>query len=280
MPRPVIQHPIHKLDQGQYRSLTDTLAVEEPLEIRLSFGPTGQREERPLSITMRTPGDDHDLVAGFLFTEGLIGQMSDIAEIRHTGQALHPESEENIILATLHPQVRVDFEQLSRHFYTSSSCGVCGKSSIEMVRQASCYFPRKGHPQVTHKQLLQLPAQLRAAQAVFQDTGGIHAAALFGEDGRLLIREDVGRHNALDKLIGAALAKGMIPLREHLLLLSGRISFELVQKALMAGIPIVAAMGAPSSLAVALAEENGMTLAGFLSQDRFNLYCGKERVVL
>lgn len=270
-----------KVESDQHRLAHDVLAVEEPLEIQLGFGAAGNRTQRSLSITMRTPGQDAELAAGFLFTEGIIGQASHIIDTRHVGQALHEDAQDNVVLVELSSDVALDFEQLSRHFYTSSSCGVCGKASIDMVRTTTCYYPRHGHPQVTPGLLHQLPERLRQAQALFEHTGGIHAAGLFDAAGQLiLMREDVGRHNALDKLIGAALLQGLLPLREHIVLVSGRVSFELVQKAAMAGVPILAAVGAPSSLAVRLAGEHGMTIVGFLRNQRFNVYRGQERIVL
>jgi FdhD protein len=259
----------------------DLLAVEEPLEIKLAFGPAGQRQQRSLAVTMRTPGQDEELALGFLFTEGLIGKAADVTEMRHLAQAQVPEARDNILLVELAASIAVDYERLSRHFYTSSSCGVCGKSSIELVEGVSCYYPSKGLPLVAREIILQLPKQLLGQQALFECTGGIHAAAAFDDQGQLIaLREDVGRHNALDKLLGAALAAGQIPRRDHIVMLSGRLSFELVQKAAMAGVPIMAAVGAPSSLAVELAQEHGMTLIGFLRGERFNIYCGEERIVL
>lgn len=259
----------------------DTLAREEPLEIKLAYGPYGQRQSRSLAVTMRTPGQDEELAAGFLFTEGIIGKASDIREMRHVGEALAPEASENILLVELAEELPVDFDKLNRHFYTSSSCGVCGKASIDMVRSTSCYFPRRAFPEISVETLRSLPDKLSQEQAIFECTGGIHAAAAFTPGGELLLmREDVGRHNALDKLIGAALLQGKIPLREQAILLSGRLSFELVQKSVMAGAPILAAVGAPSSLAVELGEDYGMTLVGFLRGQAFNIYCGEERVIL
>ncbi|MCG8328202.1 MAG: formate dehydrogenase accessory sulfurtransferase FdhD [Chitinophagales bacterium] len=279
MPGPTSQLKITKNEKGQFLMAEDMVVVEEPLEIKLLTGPLTNRESRSLAVTMRTPGQDNELAAGFLFTEGLIGKQDDIIAIQHVGQALHPDAKDNIIQVELSPELQLDFDKLSRHFYTSSSCGVCGKTSIEMVRSTSCYYPRKQHPVISSSFLYSLPPMLRPTQSIFEFTGGIHAAALFNTKGELLlIREDVGRHNALDKLLGAALMQGMLPLREHIVLLSGRAGFELVQKALMAGVPILAAVGAPSSLAVELADDYGMTLVGFLRGERFNVYCGQERI--
>lgn len=270
-----------RVEGAEYYSRADVLAREEPLEIKLAYGPHGQRQQRSLAVTMRTPGQDEELAAGFLFTEGIIGKASDIKDMRHDGGGLAAESRENILLVELEEELPVDFEKLNRHFYTSSSCGVCGKASIDMVRSTSCYFPRRTHPQITPEILKSLPGKLSEEQAIFECTGGIHAAAAFTPGGELLLmREDVGRHNALDKLLGAALMQGQMPLREQAILLSGRLSFELVQKSVMAGVPILAAVGAPSSLAVELAEEYGMTLVGFLRGQAFNVYCGEERLLL
>jgi FdhD protein len=271
--------PVLQFKAGQQLERPDLIACEEPLEIKLAFGPADNRQHRSLAITMRTPGQDAILAIGFLFTEGIIGKASDIIGARHVGQALSPESAENILLVELAPELKFDFEKLNRHFYTSSSCGVCGKTSIEMVRTVNLHYPRKGYPVLTPQQIQSFPDQLKAQQSLFEQTGGIHAAASFGTNGRLNhVREDVGRHNAMDKLIGTALENGNFPLRDQAVMVSGRLSFELVQKASMAGVPILVAVGAPSTLAVELAEENGMTLVGFLRGERFNVYCGAERI--
>ncbi len=257
----------------------DVLAIEEPMEIRIAWGKGTQRGEKSLSITMRTPGADVDLAMGFLFTEGIIARSSDILAVKFPAAGLQEDARENVILLELHPDLAFEPDRLSRHFYTSSSCGVCGKTSIELVQQTICHFPKKGVPQVSKQILTQLSEALVRAQPIFSQTGGIHAAGLFSPGGELLLgREDVGRHNALDKLIGAALRKDLIPLSEYVLLVSGRASFELVQKALMAGIPLLAAVGAPSSLAVELAEDYDMTLIGFLKEHSFNLYAGPGRL--
>ncbi len=271
---------IHTYTGGKFQSRADKLALEEPLEIQLRFGSADQRETRSLAVTMRTPGHDEALALGFLFTESIIGHYHQVLETKHVGNQLAESSRKNVLLVQLSPDLQLDFNRLNRHFYTSSSCGVCGKASLEMVQAVSGYFPQAGLPKVTTEILGQLPARLRAAQPLFDHTGGIHGAALFNARGELLVlKEDVGRHNALDKVLGTVLAQGLLPLRDHIILVSGRLSFELVQKAAMAGVPILAAVGAPSSLAVALAEESGITLIGFLREDRFNVYSGMERVV-
>ncbi|MFN7926532.1 MAG: formate dehydrogenase accessory sulfurtransferase FdhD [Blastocatellia bacterium] len=222
-----------------------------------------------------TPGHDFDLAAGFLFTEGIVQHAGQITALHHCGD------QDNIVRVELAADVTVDFARLQRHFYTSSSCGVCGKTSIEALQANACPTLPELSWQIAADLVHDLPAQLRAAQSVFDTTGGLHAAALFQPTGELAaLREDVGRHNAVDKLIGAALQSGDTPLHHHLLLVSGRASFELVQKALMAGLPMLAAVGAPSSLAVELARAFGMTLIGFVRDGRFNIYCGPERIQL
>ena len=270
---------VQKVRRGQLSSRADLLAEEEPLEIKIASGALDARQYQSLAITMRTPGQDADLVTGFLFTEGIIARPQQLQAVRHVGQALATTSQDNVILAELDPSTGFDTERFSRHFYTSSSCGVCGKTSIEMVRSVSCYYPRNGFPKLSDSVLYNLPDRLRHAQSLFEQTGGIHASGLFTPEGELvLMREDVGRHNALDKLIGAALQQDIFPLRNHIVLVSGRISFELVQKAAMAGVPVLAAVGAPSSLAVSLAEEHGMTLVGFLRDGRCNIYHDQNRI--
>jgi FdhD protein len=251
---------------------SDLLAVEEPLEIRLGVGGAGRRRHRAVSVTMRTPGHDRELAVGFLFTEGIIAAREQIL-------AVHACQRGNVVRVDLRPGVTVDLGRLDRHFYTASSCGVCGKASLEAVRVAPHRRPHDGRPVVEAAVIQRLPETLRAAQNVFDRTGGLHAAALFDARGNLQgVREDVGRHNALDKLIGAAFLAGRTPLGDGVLLVSGRASFELVQKAAVAGIPVLAAVGAPSSLAVDLAREHGLTLLGFVRRDRLNLYTGAGRI--
>lgn len=251
---------------------SDLLAVEEPLEIRLGYDVGGRRSHAVVSITMRTPGHDHELAVGFLFTEGILTAPQQVA-------SLHSCAAGNTVCVDLRPGVAVDLTRLERHFYTSSSCGVCGKASLELLRVRVRHRPHPGSPRVESEIIYRLPETLREAQAIFARTGGLHASALFNAQGHLLcLREDVGRHNALDKLIGAQFVAGRTPLSQDVLLVSGRVSFELVQKAAIAGIPILAAVGAPSSLAVSLAREHGLTVLGFVRQDRFNIYTGGERI--
>ncbi len=258
---------IIRWQDGRSVTATDQLAAEEPLEIRV--------DSRSVSVTMRTPGHDPELAIGFLVTEGIIRQRDEVRDIRTSPR----NRAGNVVDVLLAPEVQVDFTRLTRHVFASSSCGLCGKASIAAVRGQ---FPRvTSEFTVAPETLLALPDRMRAAQTTFASTGGLHAAALFTATGELLVlREDVGRHNAVDKVLGRAFLDGLTPLRDHLLLVSGRTSFELMQKALAAGIALVAAVSAPSSLAVEFARANGQTLVGFLRDGRFNLYAGRKRVKL
>jgi FdhD protein len=255
---------------ADYRA--DLLAVEEPLEIRV--------DGEPLTVTMRTPGDDIDLAAGFLFTEGLLTRLGDVREIRMCDEnvAAVTVADDGLLRARVNG---VDGSQsAARKFLTTSACGVCGKDSIEAIRVRSAFDVAADPVRVSPAILAGLPDRLRDAQRVFSRTGGLHAAGLFTPDGTLLVlREDVGRHNAVDKVAGWALRSGLVPLTGHVLLVSGRASFELAQKALMLGLPVLAAVSAPSSLAVSLAEEGGMTLIGFLRGATMNVYAGQQRVI-
>lgn len=259
----------------------DFVAVEEPLEIRLGFGPTHQRQQQSISITMRTPGHDFELAVGFLLTEGIIENAQSIAHIDHCGPPAG--NFHNIIRIDLSADVPFDFTRLKRHFYTTSSCGVCGKTSIEALRTNNKYI---NQPALTPSlcfdfaSIHRLPEKLLASQPTFGQTGGLHAAALVSSNPVQLrfVREDVGRHNAVDKVIGAALMENLLPLSDYLLFVSGRASFELMQKSAMAGIPFLAAVGAPSSLAVELAKDLDMTLVGFVRNQRFNIYHGAWRI--
>lgn len=267
---------IHKISGESLSEAPDLLAVEEPLEIRLGFGPVTDRQQRPVSVTMRTPGHDEELAMGFLFTEGIIHQPADIVSCRHCVQ--DSQKEGNVLRVELHPDVVVDWSRLERNTFTSSSCGLCGKATIDAVMAISPGAVTSDfsvEPAILHA----LPERVRQVQRAFAYTGGIHAAALFDADGKLLIvREDIGRHNALDKLIGAAFWQNWLPLSQFGIFLSGRIGVELVQKSWLAGVPMLAAVGAPSSLAVQMAKEAHMTLAGFVRDSRFNLYSEPERV--
>lgn len=269
---------INKIFREQTVDVNDVLAIEEPLEIRIGFtGPDGKREHQAISITMRTPGDDFELAAGFLFTEGIITSNEQVTAVKHCGRFGQPGFK-NTVRVDLNDGVPVDFKKLERHFYTTSSCGVCGKTSIEALQTGARKIENDGFA-VRSDLIHSLPEKMRQDQNVFEQTGGLHASALFDSNGNLdILREDVGRHNALDKIIGAKFLAGQTPLTDKLLLLSGRISFELVQKALMAGIPLIVAVGPPSSLAVKLAAEFNITLVGFVRDGRFNIYTGKERI--
>lgn len=264
-----------RIRDGAVSTRPDTLVAEEPLEIRLNG--------RPLAITMRTPGDDFALAAGFLVSEGVLGSADDVRSIVYcAGARADGSNTYNVVDVQLAPGVPVPDITLERNVYTTSSCGLCGKASLDAVR-TTARFPIADTPpvRVTPGLLSALPGRLRAAQRVFDRTGGLHAAALFSPEGELVdVREDVGRHNAVDKLVGRALREGRLPLSRSVLLVSGRASFELAQKAVMAGIPVLAAVSAPSSLAVDLAAETGLTLIGFLRGGSMNVYAGEERVDL
>ena len=280
--RNVVELSVRKVNgAGVHEAELDALAVEEPLEIRLdvAIDHEPRRVVRTVSVTMRTPGDDFDLAAGFLFTEGIVRGAHDIASMRHCGRVTGDASFENSVCVEIRAGAAVDFARLERHLYTSSSCGVCGKTSLDAVLTSAAYAIARGAPRVEASAVHAMQARLRASQVSFARTGGLHAAALFDRDGALLsFREDVGRHNAVDKLLGAELRAGRVPLDGRVLFLSGRASFELVQKARMAGIAFVAAVGAPSSLAVELADASDMTLLGFVRDGRFNVYAGEERI--
>lgn len=248
----------------------DLLVTEEPLEIRLGHGPTDDRREVRLSVTMRTPGNDEELSRGFLFTEGIIHDPAEIVRIVPC-ENVKEEERGNVVRAELDPTVQLDPSRWQRNFYTTSSCGVCGKTSLDAVH-AQCTREMEPFGPVDGEVIASLPEKMRAAQTVFEHTGGIHAAALFDREGHLLIlREDIGRHNAVDKVIGALLQLELSTTGLQLLV-SGRAGFELVQKCVMAGIPLMAAVGAPSSIAVELAQQHGLSLIGFLRGDRFNMY--------
>jgi FdhD protein len=269
MQTPVREARVRKVHGATTSEGDDVLAVEEPLEIRVACDSEGGRVERRLSITMRTPGDDGDLAVGFLCTEGIVAAPADVVAVR---------TEDDVVTVELRPGLGVDMARLDRNFVTSSSCGVCGKTSLDAIVVPASTAIAAG-PVVAPEVIHALPAALRAAQSVFERTGGIHAAALFDANGAIrALREDVGRHNAVDKLVGAMLLDGALPLATSVLLVSGRASFELVQKARVAGVPMLAAVGAPSSLAVDLARREGMTVLGFVRDGRFNVYCGEERV--
>lgn len=269
---------IHQIAPDKQIELApDTLAVEEPLEIRLGIRENGKLQHLPVSITMRTPGSDFELAAGFLFTEGILNSPNQISAIKHCGKF---PALQNTVRIDLQPGIQINLKKLERHFYTSSSCGVCGKTSLEALATGAKQIQNANFPRITKEIIHSLPEKLRQKQPVFDQTGGLHAAALFDSAGNLIdLQEDVGRHNAVDKLIGAQFLNGETILNERILFLSGRAGFELLQKAVMAQIPIVAAVGAPSSLAVEAAREFGVTLLGFVRDGRFNVYHGIERII-
>jgi FdhD protein len=275
MGRVTVRRPVLRLSADGERQRPDTLAVEEPFEIRVNGS--------PLTVTMRTPGDDVDLAHGFLLTEGVIGDREDVLTARYCAGSSDVDglNTYNLMDIQLAPGVPPPDPSVTRNFYTTSSCGVCGKAALDAVRLATRFPPdRDKTGTVSSRTLAGLPDRLRERQKVFETTGGIHAAGLFTFDGELLaVREDVGRHNAVDKVLGWALLAGRVPLAGCVLLVSGRASFELAQKAAMAGVPVLAAVSAPSSLAVDVAVEQGMTLVGFLRGESMNVYAGAERVV-
>ena len=264
---------INRLSLNKHAVTKDIVAVESPLEISITMLDCKPKIiNKNISITMRTPENDANLALGFLFTEGIISSYTDVDKI---------ETQKNKIHVFLEADATFNPDKLERHFYTSSSCGVCGKASIDAVKTERQIAVENSIFKVDVATILSLPKKLRAKQAVFESTGGLHAAALFSTDGKFIaLKEDVGRHNALDKLIGASLQENILPLQNHLLLLSGRASFELIQKAAMAGIQFIIAVGAPSSLAIELAEEFNITLVGFLKNDGFNIYTGQNRLSL
>lgn len=256
----------------------DLLAVEEPLEMRLWYGNLTNRKKTTISITMRTPGHDFELALGFLFSEGIVQSLQDVKTIRFCEEIDQPEALNNIVIVELKPDVSFNAEHLQRNFYTTSSCGICGKASIDAVSQLCSQLPNS-QQQLPLSTLYALPQLLREKQVAFKSTGGIHAAALFNYQGELiLLREDVGRHNAVDKLVGAALHEVLLPATDKVLMLSGRMSFELIQKAVLAGFSIVAAVGAPSSLAISTARSFNLTTVGFLRQPKGNVYSVANRI--
>ena len=265
-------------DQSR-QSRQDQVAVEEPLEIRLGYETPDGRTESSISITMRTPGNDAELATGFLFTESIIRDAADIAFVKPCGPPAPDSGNTNVVRVELESGVDVDLARLERHFYTTSSCGVCGKTSIDALRVSGAKEPASDQTRFDRTILTALPDKLRAAQRIFDETGGLHAAAAFTTAGELMvIHEDVGRHNAVDKVVGTLLSAGLLPANDLGLLVSGRASFELMQKALMAGMPLLAAISAPSSLAVDLAREFNITLVGFLRGNTFNIYSAEERI--
>lgn len=274
---------ITRVTQAGVEPLDDVVSVEEPLEMRIVFGPENRRRSKSLSITMRTPGNDFELAAGFLLSENIIKRPDQLLSFEFVGPASRDGNHQNTLTVELGHDVPVEIDKLQRHFYTTSSCGVCGKASLDAVRNLG--MRRLSDSMVIDRNVIfGLPKKLRGLQKIFDRTGGLHAAGLTNQRGEFIaIREDVGRHNAVDKLIGSQMIQSKssdseFPVSRSMLVVSGRASFELVQKALMAQISVLVAVGAPSSLSVELVEEFNMTLIGFTSTDRFNIYAGKDRI--
>jgi FdhD protein len=270
---------ISKVSEGSKNPVADLVAVEEPLEIRLGYSTPDGRATRSISITMRTPGNDAELAVGFLYSESIVNSAADIASVETCGPPAPDSGNHNVIRVELGPNVDVDLGRLQRHFYTTSSCGVCGKTSLDSLRITGFEPISTDAGSFSKDILISMPAKLRAAQDTFDATGGLHAAALFDSHGDLEVTmEDVGRHNAVDKVVGSLLMQNRLPARGFGIIVSGRASFELMQKTLAAGIPLLAAVSAPSSLAVQLAREFNITLIGFLRGQTFNIYSGEARV--
>ncbi|MBA4853029.1 formate dehydrogenase accessory sulfurtransferase FdhD [Emticicia sp. BO119] len=274
---------IIKFNGNEPLERADLVVVEEPLEIRLGYGAANDRQQKSISVTMRTPtGHDFELVMGYLFTEGIISRFNQILSIHYCTDN-QQQKQENIVRVELHPAVQLDFQKSERYSYTSSSCGICGKASIEAIR-VQCPAPVDSPLKISCGLIYQLPNIVKEKQVFFKHTGGSHVAALIGLDtpfkgNLLLVREDIGRHNALDKVIGAALQQNFLPLADTLLFMSSRASFELIQKAVMAGISLMVCVGAPSSLAIETAQTFGMTLIGFTKEHSFNIYSGSSKVI-
>ena len=267
-----VRTKVKKITSSEEEVVDDVVVVEEPLEIQLSFVNGGRRVIRSVSVTMRTPGKDNELAVGFLYTEGILKNPEDVEEVS--------ELENNKICVVLRDAIKVDFNQLSRHFYTSSSCGVCGKTSLEALKMGNAQPFIGATPILEQGFICKMPTLLRKHQQTFAKTGGLHAAALFNTSCKIqLSNEDVGRHNAVDKVAGSILLDSSLDPAESILMVSGRTSYEILQKSIRAGIPFVAAVGAPSSLAVELANVFNVTLLGFLSEERFNVYSAPERVL-
>ena len=269
---------IKKYSDSDNSSAFDQVAIEEPMEIQICSNTESLSAAKSISITMRTLGHDQDLAIGFLFSESIIENSDDIAAIDEIGRVDQDSGTSNIIRVTLNSKANLDIKKLERHFYTTSSCGVCGKTSIEAIYNQGCKIS-KSQFSIKHSKLTELPKKLRAQQIIFGETGGLHAAAVFNTHGEIiLVREDVGRHNAVDKIIGALLRRKQLPANDLGIIVSGRTSFELMQKIIVAGVPILAAVSAPSSLAINLAKEFEVTLVGFLRGNKFNTYSSDYRI--
>lgn len=274
-----LRRQIKKITGGEAETLADHVALEEPLEIQLAYGPDQARQHKTVAITMRTPGHDRELATGFLVGEGILRSLDQVEAVYSRGPRFGEHGWRNSVRITLRPEISVDLARLERNFYTTSSCGICGKTSMEAL-EMSLFPPLPPVGWKVDETIVRaLPSRLGEAQTIFQQTGGLHAAGLFNlEDQSLLVREDVGRHNAVDKVIGSCFLSGKGSLSSCLLVVSGRASFELMQKAIAAGIPMLVAVGAPSSLAVEVAEKFGATLVGFTKPNSFNIYTGEDRI--
>ena len=270
---------VHKNTEGITQEISDEVAIEEPLEFSICFGPTSSRSNKNIAITMRTPGNDFELAIGFLFSEGVINNKNDILSVSRNRELVDDSNAENTVLIELNESVKVDPDKI-RNFYINSSCGICGSSMVEGISKIQPIDSHASNLEIEESVLRQLPENLRQKQDAFGLTGGLHASALFNVNGEILhLFEDVGRHNALDKLIGQQINENALPLSRYGLMLSGRTSFELVHKSALAGIPIIVAIGAPSSLAIEAAWEYEITLIGFLNSDRFNIYSYPKRII-
>ncbi|MEJ0000639.1 MAG: formate dehydrogenase accessory sulfurtransferase FdhD [Verrucomicrobiota bacterium] len=276
-----LTHEVQRVSGAGVETVPDQLALEEPLEIQIAFGEPQTRQVKTVAITMRTPGNDRELAAGFLVGEGMLHSLDQLEAVYSRGPHYGDEGFQHSVRVTLRPGVAIELARLERNFYTTSSCGVCGKASIEALELTNMEPLKPAEWKLDRATICALPARLREAQAVFDRTGGLHAAGLFTPEGKaVIVREDVGRHNAVDKVVGAQFLQGHVPLSQHILVVSGRASFELMQKALAAGISTLIAVGAPSSLAVEVADRFGATLIGFTKPTGFNLYTGAQRVRL
>ncbi len=276
-----IKYNISKLKNSKLEEIKDAVSVEEPLEMRLKFKKNNKWHTENISITMRTPGNDEDLIKGFLFNERIVENLKDIETVEHTGEVSGDYNLQNIIVATINKTDNLEIGKLKRNFVTNSSCGVCGKTSLDAIQIIKADKLDPSIPRIKEKTILKSPNLLINEQSEFAKTGGIHASALIDENGKVItIREDVGRHNALDKLIGYSISKNLINPSNQFIACSGRLNFELVQKGLMANIGIMAGVGAPTSLAIDLAKRFDMTLLGFVKENSFNIYSNKNRIIL
>ena len=275
------KYKVLKFSSKKLEDIEDLISIEEPLEISIKFKKSDNWIAQNLSITMRTPGNDEDLVRGFLFNEQVVQNIKDIDSIKSFGDKVGQYNIQNKILATLNNAQNVNISKIKRDFLTNSSCGVCGKSSLDALEIIKKNKPDPSEPQITKDAIIQSPEILRKGQSEFSKTGGIHASGLFNSDGKLIeLREDVGRHNALDKLIGCILKNNQLDVKTQFITCSGRLNFELVQKVLMTNIGILIGVGAPTSLAIDLANKFDMTLIGFVKRDSFNIYSNKERIII